>query len=84
MRQVFGGASLIVVAFALGALDQRNKPVDAIYRYNEGGKDWESIPASGLSHTAYDVLRVGAWALIVFGVLLIIVGLMQYRAQLRR
>jgi hypothetical protein len=25
----------------------------------------------GFSHTAYDVLRVGVWALVIFGVLLI-------------
>jgi hypothetical protein len=37
-------------------------------------------PASGLSPTAYDLLHIGAWALVIFGALLIIVGLIGYWA----
>jgi hypothetical protein len=33
---------------------------------------------TGLSHTAYDLLRIGGWALVIVGVLLIILGLMGY------
>ena len=36
-----------------------------------------SHPASGLSQTAYDLLRVGAWALVIVGGLLVIVGLIR-------
>lgn len=31
----------------------------------------------GLSSTAYDLLRIASWALVIFGVLLILIGLMQ-------
>jgi hypothetical protein len=32
----------------------------------------------GLSQTPYDVLRIGAWALVIFGAVLLIVGLIGY------
>lgn len=36
----------------------------------------------GLSTTAHDLLRIGAWALVIFGALLVVVGLIAYaRAQ---
>jgi hypothetical protein len=90
MRQIFSGAALLVAALALAAVAQANKPVDstrAVYPPGPGSGETRFgpvIPASGLSHTAYDVLRVSIWALLIFGALLIIVGLMKYRAQLRR
>jgi len=37
--------------------------------------------APGLSSTAYDLLRVGSWALVIFGALLIVIGLMRYWAE---
>jgi hypothetical protein len=86
MRRVYGGASLIVIAFVLGAVDQAHKLVDAINGQqilNDGSQLPVRTPASGFSHTVYDVFRVSAWALILFGALLIVVGLMRYRAQLR-
>lgn len=33
---------------------------------------------SGVSHTAYDLLRVATWAVLIIGVLLAIVGLIHY------
>ena len=32
----------------------------------------------GLSQTTYDLLRIGAWALVIFGALLVLVGLIAY------
>ncbi|MGH2902737.1 MAG: hypothetical protein ACRDK7_04020 [Solirubrobacteraceae bacterium] len=40
-------------------------------------------PASGLSPTAYDLLHIGSSALVIFGVLLIVVGLIGYWTQRR-
>jgi hypothetical protein len=37
---------------------------------------------SHLSHSAYDLLRIGAWALVIIGALLVVMGLTRYwRAQ---
>ena len=33
--------------------------------------------ATGLSHTAYDLLRIGAWALVIFGAVLVVTGLIR-------
>jgi hypothetical protein len=68
--KVFGGGCLIVAGFVLGAVARRHKPIGAT-RYHL---------ASGLSHTGYDALVVCAWALIIFGFLLAIVGLIGYWA----
>ena len=40
--------------------------------------------ASGLSSTAYDLLRIGAWALVIFGALLVVMGLIAYWGAQRR
>lgn len=55
------------------------------YRAMESGlgEHVESIEpgASGLSQTAYDLLRIGGWALVIFGVVLVVLGLIAYRAE---
>jgi hypothetical protein len=38
---------------------------------------------SGLTPTAYDLIHVGGWALIIAGVLLMIMGLIRYAAAAR-
>jgi hypothetical protein len=43
------------------------------------------VPASGLSRTAYELLRIGAWALAIVGALLVVTGPISYRtSQIRR
>jgi hypothetical protein len=37
-----------------------------------------------LARTSYDLLRIGAWALVIVGALLVIVGLIGYWARVRR
>jgi hypothetical protein len=39
---------------------------------------------SGLSPTAYDLLRVGAWALVIVGGLLVVTGVIRYWASQTR
>jgi hypothetical protein len=36
----------------------------------------QTVPA-GLSFTAYDLLRIASWALVIFGALLVLTGLMR-------
>lgn len=38
----------------------------------------ESTKASGLAPTAYDLLRIGAWALVILGTLTVVLGLIRY------
>ena len=49
--------------------------------YEAPGPAFHGHGPSGLSNTAYDLLRIGAWALVIFGALLIAVGLIAYRAK---
>ena len=40
---------------------------------------------SGLTQTPYDLLRIGAWALVIVGALFVVTGLIRYwGAQARR
>lgn len=41
-------------------------------------------PAAGWSQTAYDLVRIGAWALVIVGALLVVTGLIRYWAAQRR
>jgi hypothetical protein len=36
------------------------------------------MTASGLSHTAYDLVRIDGWALVIVGALLVVTGLRRY------
>jgi hypothetical protein len=38
----------------------------------------KATPASGLSPDTYNILRIGAWALVIFGGVLLVVGLVGY------
>jgi uncharacterized membrane protein HdeD (DUF308 family) len=73
MRQIFAGALLVVAGIAafIEAHSHRPKPAS----WGEG--------TEGLSHTAYDLLRIGAWALVIFGALLVVTGLIRYWARRR-
>jgi uncharacterized membrane protein HdeD (DUF308 family) len=77
MWQIFGGAALIVAGIAafIEAHTHRPQPPHGIV-IPEGAR----LPRepSELSHTAYDLLRIGGWALLIFGVLLVVVGLIAY------
>ena len=41
-------------------------------------------PASGLPRTAYDLLRIGGWVVIIVGALLVITGLITYTRRRTR
>lgn len=68
MWQVYGGALLVIAGIAafIEAHSHRTRPAS----FGEG--------TEGLSQTAYDLLRIGGWALVILGALTIILGLIRY------
>lgn len=80
MRRVFGGAALVILGIAAFIEAHSHAPVNILacrYHREECGLGGESRYEIhlGLSQTAYDLLRIGAWALVIVGGLLVIVGL---------
>jgi hypothetical protein len=49
-----------------------------------GGSGDGSFGFSGWSQTAYDLVRIGGFALLIIGAILVIVGLIAYSAGQRR
>jgi hypothetical protein len=88
MRQVFVGAVLTIAGIA-AFIEAHSHPPEVESRCRRGG---EVCPLEefihvhvGLSQTAYDLLRISAWALIIIGALLVLTGLIRYwGAQTRR
>jgi hypothetical protein len=68
MVRIFGGAALVIAGIAGFIVSSSNKPV--LYRPCE--------PDCGWSHSAFDIVRIGAWALVIVGALLVLVGLIAY------
>jgi uncharacterized membrane protein len=80
--RVYVGAVLIIVGIAGFIETHSHHPVsavgvpgDAFEKARLATRGVAPIPASGLPPTAYDLLRIGAWALIVLGVVTVILGL---------
>jgi hypothetical protein len=73
MRRVYGGAMLMIGGIAAFIDAHRHIPVPA--RRPEIGV---ISPASGLSPTAYDLLRIGGWALVILGGVTVALGLIRY------
>jgi uncharacterized membrane protein len=89
MWRIFGGAVLVIAGVAAFIEAHSNKPVPASAgtipgsaleraEYRQLGVVEQAHPASGLSQTAYDLLRIGAWALVIIGALVVVVGLIAY------
>ncbi len=80
MRRVFGGAALVIAGISAFIETHAHRPMHSglPIRLLSG----ESAPPE-LSTTAYELLRIGAWALVIIGALLIIMGLMSYWADQR-
>jgi hypothetical protein len=83
--RVFGGAALVVAGIAAFIEAHSNLPEAAehpppnVFCQSACGHG-----ARGLSPTAYDLLRIGAWALVIIGALLVVVGLIGYWGAQRR
>ena len=87
MVRAFSGAVLIIAGIVGFIEAHSHRPVegtrfggDAIQRLQleRAGVHVFNTPASGLSPTNYDLLRIGAWALVIVGALLVVVGLIAY------
>jgi len=74
--RVFGGAALVVGGIAAFIEAQSHRPRIVTEPGRARGAYVEY--ATGLSHTGYDLLRIGAWALVIVGGLLVVVGLIGY------
>jgi hypothetical protein len=85
MRQVFGGAVLVIAGIAAFIEAHDHRPIrSTITLEGSVAEKLASHPASGLSQTAYDLLRIGAWALVIIGGLLVVTGLIRYWASQTR
>jgi len=78
MRRIFGGAALVIGGIAAFTLASRHAP-----QYTTVGHKLRLFQESALSPTNYDLLSVGAWALVIVGTLLVVTGIIRYSASLR-
>jgi hypothetical protein len=77
MRQVLGGAVLVIAGIAAFIEASSHEPIPATaLGVRCAGEACHS--AHGLSQTAYDILRIGAWALVIVGALVVIMGLIRF------
>jgi uncharacterized membrane protein HdeD (DUF308 family) len=86
MRQIFGGAVLVIAGVA-AFIEAHSHPPELEGRCRTGGiacplEDFSNVH-TGLSQTAYDLLRIGAWALIILGAVTLIIGLIRYWTRMR-
>lgn len=85
MVRVFSGAALVVAGIAAFVVAHSHAPVagttlSSVPRIalREKWVGAEATPSTGWSQSVYDAVRIGGWALLIFGVLLIVVGLIGY------
>jgi uncharacterized membrane protein HdeD (DUF308 family) len=86
MWRVYGGALMVIAGIATFIETHSHRPksartleqYDAITRSQLAQQGVTPRPASGLSPDTYDLLRIGAWALVILGVLTIVLGLIRY------
>jgi hypothetical protein len=76
MWRVFIGAALVIAGIAAFIAADRHKPL--VLSPSLGTSFGGVAIHRGLSPTAYDLLRIGAWALVIIGALLIVMGLIRY------
>ena len=80
MWRIYGGAVAFLAGVSAFIVDYRNRPLEAFRPYDHGT---HIALVQGLSNTAYDLIHIGGWALIIAGVLLMIMGLIRYSAAAR-
>lgn len=76
MWRVYGGAAMVIAGIAAFIESSTHRAIE--------GRGYPSLEPSHLSRSAYDLLRIGAWALVILGVLTIAVGLIGYWQRTRR
>jgi hypothetical protein len=88
MRQIFAAAVLVVAGIAAFIEAHSHRPITQ-YVCPNGSEECKAAKLfahhHGLSQTAYDLLRIGAGALVIVGGLLVVTGLIRFwAAQARR
>ena len=81
MRRAFVGAALVVAGIAAFIVANDNAPIARLECPGGGpncSEDQWVFVAHGMSRTAYDLLRIGGWALVIFGAVLVVLGLIGY------
>jgi hypothetical protein len=78
MWRLYAGAVLFLAGVSAFIADFRNRP-ESVLRVH--GIHAELL--TGLTPTAYDLIHVAGWALIVAGLLLMIMGLIRYSVAAR-
>ncbi len=85
MWRVYTGAFMVIAGIAAFIEAGSHAPgVECIREVTEPG-DHTCLQSqtTGLSHTAYDLLRIGGSALLILGALTVILGLIRYSTQAR-
>jgi hypothetical protein len=82
--KVLGGAVLVIAGVAAFIEADAHKPEVLLGTAQQARRAARAerlglpVPETGLSHTAYDLLRIGAWAFVIIGGLLVVMGLIRY------
>jgi uncharacterized membrane protein HdeD (DUF308 family) len=90
MWRVYVGAIMIVGGIAAFIEAHSHHPVSGLRQVVLGrvrpiaGARSFAVPTEGLSPTAYDVLRIGAWALVTLGAATLLLGLIGYWRSVRQ
>jgi hypothetical protein len=84
MWRVFGGAVLVIAGIAAFIEAHSHRPSVITNTVQRGFRTVTVETPAGLSHTAYELLRIGGWALVIIGALLVIVGFIGYWARVKR
>jgi hypothetical protein len=80
MWRIYGGAVAFLAGVSAFIVDYRNRPLEAFRAFDHGSR---IALVQGLSNTAYDLIHVGGWVLIIAGVLLMSMGLIRYSVAAR-
>jgi hypothetical protein len=82
MWRIFGGAVLVIAGIAAFIEANSNRPIPAFTTTERLQLANRTVitqfPASGPPQTAYDLIRIGAWELVIVGGLLVITRLIRY------
>ena len=86
MWRIFVGAALVVAGIAAFIEAHSHRPEYGCPGGREECRVGQAhyLHSGSLHQTPYDLLRIGAWALVIVGALLVIVGLIGYWARVRR
>jgi hypothetical protein len=80
MWRVYGGAIAVIAGIAAFIEASSHAPgTECLREVTEPGHHTcLQSRVTGMTHTAYDLLRIGAWALVILGGLTVVLGLIRY------